>query len=350
MTRLRARDACWCGSGKRFDDCHGDWTQARRTPQTPGTVGGSRSVPKSIQRPPYALGRRLPSFAGPEIVSGGMRKRLRHAGRVAADVLLAVGARVQPGVTTDELDAVAHEAYVSRGAYPSTLTYRGYPRSICTSVNEVICHGIPDDHVLNAGDIVSVDVTAYVDGVHGDTCATFYVGDVDEPTRGLVEGTRIATLAGIAAVAAGRPLEVIGQAVQGVADGRGLGVVEDYGGHGRPVPRRTAHQPPPRGAGFGLAAAGEPDHHDRADGHRGHRSASRMGQRLDRGDRRPPPLRPVRAHRDRGRGRTRDHNREPGRPERGRPARLTSPHAFIPPRPIAGSRQSGLGLMIRRWK
>ncbi len=232
MSRLRGRDACWCGSGKRFDECHGDWRRASRAPQTPGTVGPVRSVPKSIQRPPYALGRRLPSFAGPQIVSGGMRKRLRHAGRVAADVLLAVGARVRPGVTTDELDAVAHEAYVSRGAYPSTLTYRGYPKSICTSVNEVICHGIPDDHVLNEGDIVSVDVTAYVDGVHGDTCATFYVGEVDEPTRGLVEGTRIATLAGIAAVAAGRPLEVIGQAVQGVADARGLGVVEDYGGHG----------------------------------------------------------------------------------------------------------------------
>ena len=161
-----------------------------------------------------------------------MRKRLRRAGRVAAEVLLRIGARVRPGVTTDELDAVAHEAYLSRGAYPSTLGYRGYPKSICTSVNEVICHGIPDDRPLQEGDIVSVDVTAFVDGVHGDTCATFPVGTVDEPTAGLLEGTRLAALAGVSAVRAGLPLDVIGQATQAVADVRGLGVVEDYGGHG----------------------------------------------------------------------------------------------------------------------
>ncbi|MGH7921644.1 MAG: type I methionyl aminopeptidase [Candidatus Dormibacteraceae bacterium] len=232
MSRLRGRDACWCGSGRHFGDCHGNWAASQRTPQRPGHLSPLRPVPKSVARPSYAMGRRISSFAGPQIAIGGMRKRLRHAGRVAADVLVAVGAKVRPGITTDELDAIAHEAYVSRGAYPSTLNYRGYPKSICTSVNEVICHGIPDDHTLREGDIVSVDVTAFIDGVHGDTCGTFCVGEVDEPTRALVEGTRLAALAGIAAVAAGRPLDVIGQAVQGVADARGLGVVEDYGGHG----------------------------------------------------------------------------------------------------------------------
>ena len=102
-----------------------------------------------------------------------------------------------PGVTTDELDAIAHAAYVARGAYPSTLGYGTYTKSVCTSVNEIVCHGIPDDRPLRDGDIVNIDVTAYVDGMHGDTSATFAVGGfdaLDEPTRALVDTTREATL------------------------------------------------------------------------------------------------------------------------------------------------------------
>jgi methionyl aminopeptidase len=160
---------------------------------------------------------------------------MRHACRVAAEVLIETGAAVAPGVTTDQLDAVAHDAYVARGAYPSTLGYRGYPKSICTSVNEIVCHGIPDDQPLRVGDIVNIDVTAYVDGMHGDTSATFVVGDpdaLDAPTAGLVATTQEATLAGIRAVAPGHTHRAIGRTIEPFAVARGLGVVRDYGGHG----------------------------------------------------------------------------------------------------------------------
>ena len=155
--------------------------------------------------------------------------------RVAAEVLVEAGAAVTPGITTDEIDAIAHAAYIARGAYPSTLGYGTYTKSVCTSVNEIVCHGIPDDRPLGEGDIVNIDVTAYIDGMHGDTSATFAVGGfdaLDEPTRALVDTTREATLAGIAAVAPGRQLREIGRAVESLASARGYGVVRDYGGHG----------------------------------------------------------------------------------------------------------------------
>jgi methionyl aminopeptidase len=158
--------------------------------------------------------------------------RMRVASRVAAEVLALTGAAVAPGVTTDELDEIAHRAYIERGAYPSTLNYHGYPKSICTSVNEVICHGIPEDRPLEDGDIVNIDVTAYLDGVHGDCNATFYVGDVDAESRALVETTRQCRDLGIAAVAPGRPLNDIGRAIEGHAHAHGYGVVRSFVGHG----------------------------------------------------------------------------------------------------------------------
>ncbi len=158
--------------------------------------------------------------------------RLRRACQVAAEVLLEAGAAVAPGVTTDQIDAIAHEAYVTRGAYPSDLHYNGFTKSVCTSVNGVVCHGIPDDRPLEEGDIVNIDVTAFIDGMHGDTSATFLVGEVDEPTRALVETTREATLRGIAAVRPGEPLRRIGEAIEPFARSRGFNVVREYGGHG----------------------------------------------------------------------------------------------------------------------
>lgn len=158
--------------------------------------------------------------------------RLRHACRVAAEVLLVAGEAVAPGVTTDEIDAVAHAAYIERGAYPSDLHYNGFTKSICTSVNGVVCHGIPDDRHLQEGDIVNIDVTAFIDGMHGDTSATFTVGRIDEPTLALVETTREATLRGIAAVVPGEPLRRIGEAIEPFARSRGYSVVREYGGHG----------------------------------------------------------------------------------------------------------------------
>jgi methionyl aminopeptidase len=167
-----------------------------------------------------------------QVHTGSDLERLRHACQVAAEVLSAAGKLVAPGVTTDDIDEAAHDAYLAAGAYPSTLHYKGYSKSICTSVNEVICHGIPDSRPLQRGDIVNVDVTAYIDGMHGDTSATFLVGDVDLPTVTLVDLTRQALLRGIAALGPGKDLVVIGEAIQPFAHAHGLGVIREYGGHG----------------------------------------------------------------------------------------------------------------------
>lgn len=159
-------------------------------------------------------------------------ERVRIASRIAAQALAEVGRHVAPGVTTDELDAVGHEFLLDHGAYPSTLGYRGFPKSLCTSLNEVICHGIPDSTLVEDGDIVNIDITAYIGGVHGDTNATFLAGDVDEESRLLVERTREALARGIKAVAPGRELNVIGRVIERYAARFGYGVVRDYTGHG----------------------------------------------------------------------------------------------------------------------
>jgi methionyl aminopeptidase len=232
MGRLKSNDPCWCGSKRKLKRCHGEFPR-RLSPVRPGMVSDMRPVPGAIARPPYLETGGVPrGSAGLQIMEGAKLDAMREACHIAAEVLIETGAAVAPGVSTEELDAIAHEAYIKRGAFPSTLGYRGYPKSICTSVNEVVCHGIPDSRVLMAGDIVNVDVTAFIGGVHGDTSATFAVGDVDAATEALVQSTCEATYRGIAAVAPGRQLREIGRAIEPFAESRGLGVVRDYGGHG----------------------------------------------------------------------------------------------------------------------
>jgi methionyl aminopeptidase len=197
----------------------------------PGRISPERSVPAHITRPEY-VGRRAPRAGEPEVKDAETIERMRVAGRIAAQALVEVGAHVAPGVTTDELDRIGHEFLLDHGAYPSTLGYRGYPKSLCTSLNEVICHGIPDDTVIADGDIVNIDITAYIGGVHGDTNATFLAGDVDAESRELVERTREAMMRGIRAVAPGRPLNAIGRVIESYARRFGYGVVRDFTGHG----------------------------------------------------------------------------------------------------------------------
>lgn len=197
----------------------------------PGTVSATRPAPQSIPRPEY-VGKKRPRAGEPNVKSADVIERMRVAGRVAAQALAEVGRHVAPGVTTDELDRVGHEFLCDHGAYPSTLGYRGYPKSLCTSVNEVICHGIPDDRKLEDGDIVNVDITGYLNGVHGDTNATFLVGDVDEQSRVLVERTHEATMRAIRAVAPGRPLNAVGRVIAAYAKRFDYGVVRDFTGHG----------------------------------------------------------------------------------------------------------------------
>ena len=208
------------------------------TALAPGTLSPVRFVPPSIPRPEYVGRPRAARYEGSEVKDADTIARMRVAGRLAARALAEVGRHVAPGVTTDELDRVGHHYLIEHGAYPSTLGYPGngrapaFPKSLCTSVNEVICHGIPDSTVLRDGDIVNVDITAFLDGVHGDTDATYLVGDVDEESRLLVERTHEAMMRGIRAIKPGREVNVIGRVIQSYAKRFGYGVVRDFTGHG----------------------------------------------------------------------------------------------------------------------
>jgi methionyl aminopeptidase len=198
----------------------------------PGRISPARSVPKSIPRPEY-VGKPGPRpFTGSNVYSASELERIRESGTIAAEAVEAVGRAIRPGVTTDELDALAHEFMVNCGAYPSTLGYRGFPKSCCTSLNEVICHGIPDDTVIEDGDIVNIDITAFKNGMHGDLNKTFVAGTAGQDAIDLVERTREALNRGIRAVAPGRQVNVIGRAIESYAQRFGYGVVRDFTGHG----------------------------------------------------------------------------------------------------------------------
>ena len=211
-------------------------TTAPRFPIRPGRVSGPRSVPGSVRPPPYTATGGIPSSRALRPLSQAEDiERLRRAGRAARRVLDRLAIEIRPGATTDHLDAVAHQAYLDEGGYPSTLGYRGYPKSLCTSVNEVVAHGIPDDRPLHRGDIVNCDVTIYLDGMHGDCSRTFLVGGdehVDPATVALVEATHRALQAGIDAVRPGGRVRDVGRAIESVAATSGLGIVRELVGHG----------------------------------------------------------------------------------------------------------------------
>ncbi|MBJ7281080.1 MAG: type I methionyl aminopeptidase [Rhodoluna sp.] len=199
---------------------------------TAGSVSPRLLVPDNIPRPEY-VGKQAPAkFTGSNVKSPAQIEKIRAAGKIAAQAIALVGQNVRPGVTTDELDKLAHDFIVSKGAYPSTLGYRGYPKSICSSINEVICHGIPDDTVLIEGDIVNIDITAFLDGYHGDSNQTFLVGKVSPEVSDLVDRTREALARGIAVVAPGRQVNLIGRTIESYAKRFGYGVVRDFTGHG----------------------------------------------------------------------------------------------------------------------
>lgn len=199
----------------------------------PGKPTPIRKVPHSIERPEYvwkdsaqeAIGE--PFVQTPEVIEA-----MREASTIAANALKVAGAAVKPGVTTDSIDAIAHEYMLDHGAYPSTLGYMGYPKSCCISLNEIICHGIPDTTVIEDGDIVNIDVTAFKNGVHGDTNATFLAGSVSEEHRLLVERTEEAMMRGIKVAKPGREINVIGRVIESYAKRFGYNVVRDFTGHG----------------------------------------------------------------------------------------------------------------------
>ena len=198
----------------------------------PGQLSPWRAVPAHIARPEYVGKKRPKEWRGSHVQTPETIEKMRVAGRLAAQATQLAGEHCKPGVTTDDIDKVVHEFLCDHGAYPSTLGYKGFPKSCCTSLNEVICHGIPDSTVIQDGDIVNIDVTAYVGGVHGDTNATFLAGNVSEEDRLLVERTREATMRAIKAVRPGRELNVVGRVIESYAKRFGYGVVRDFTGHG----------------------------------------------------------------------------------------------------------------------
>jgi methionyl aminopeptidase len=224
----QANDTCWCGSGRKYKRCH-KRTEGR---VLPGQVSPMREVPPHIARPGWADTGDVVMWDEPRVKSPDVIERMRHAGAVAAEILQLAGEFVRPGITTDEIDEYVHGLYIERNSYPSPLNYHGYPKSVCTSVNEVICHGIPDSRVLLDGDIVNLDVTAYVGGVHGDTNATFAVGDIDPISRQLIDVTEECTWHGIEAAQAGRPISDIGKAIEQHAKRYHYGVIRAFIGHG----------------------------------------------------------------------------------------------------------------------
>jgi methionyl aminopeptidase len=234
-----ANEPCWCGSGLKYKRCHresdeatgGGGLLARPGAVRAGVVSPRRSVPPEIPRPSYAVTgrpRSAPRLADPRL----RLEKIRRACRAAAEVLLEGARALRPGVTTDAIDGVVHAAYIARGGYPSTLNYHGFPKSLCTSVNEVILHGIPDSRPLQDGDIVNLDVTIYLDGMHGDCSATYGVGKIDEASQRLLRVTRECLELGVSAVRPGRPISDIGKAIEKHAAAHRYGVVRAFCGHG----------------------------------------------------------------------------------------------------------------------
>jgi methionyl aminopeptidase len=191
-----------------------------------------RYVPDTIGKPPYAETSVPPRNDESRVKTPEIIERMRVAGVAAAEILRRAGEMVRPGITTDEIDIFVHDLTLEMGGYPSPLNYHGYPKSVCTSVNEVICHGIPDNRVLLDGDIIDIDVTIYLNGVHGDTNASFAVGTISEEDKNLIKVTEECMWLGIEAVKPGVPLNEIGRAIEVHAKKHKYGVVRAFIGHG----------------------------------------------------------------------------------------------------------------------
>lgn len=245
MKLLGRNDLCWCNSGKKYKKCHlqsderGETSPPGASPKLkkptvlPGAVSPTLEMPDHIGRPEYAKsGKPTDEKKSCRKTSEEQIERMRHAGSVARDVLNTVLSHVKAGITTDELDKIAHARTLELGAYPSPLNYMGFPKSICTSVNEVIVHGIPDNRELMNGDIINCDVTVYIDGMHGDCSETVFVGEVDEPSKKLVQVTWECLIKGIDAVKPGVFFNAIGRVIERHATENGFSVVREFTGHG----------------------------------------------------------------------------------------------------------------------
>jgi len=197
-----------------------------------------RQVPDHIPRPDYADNDGKPLLemkrAGqpPRILSSDEQEKMRTVCRLAREILDIAASHVRPGITTDEIDEIVHNATIERNAYPSPLNYRNFPKSVCTSVNEVICHGIPDHRKLQEGDIVNIDVTAFYEGYHGDLNETYAVGEIDEDSKKLIRTARQCLDEAIKMCKPGALFRDIGKAIEPIARSNSCAVVRTYTGHG----------------------------------------------------------------------------------------------------------------------
>lgn len=246
MKLPKRNDPCWCSSGKKYKKCHlhtdeigetfppGLNKNVRRKPTVAaGIISPVNSVPDHIGRPEYA------DTGTPTAVRSSCKKtnldqieRMRKAGKIAREVLDTVLANVRPGITTDALDRIAHNRAIDLDAYPSPLNYMGFPKSICTSINEVVVHGIPDSRELVEGDIVNCDVTVYASGMHGDCSETVFVGEVDEESKKLVQVTWECLIRAIDLVRPGQHFNAIGQVIENLIKEHGYSIVREFTGHG----------------------------------------------------------------------------------------------------------------------
>ncbi|CAL5011021.1 unnamed protein product [Urochloa decumbens] len=217
---------------RRAAEAQGSSGGARREPLRRGAVSARRPVPDHIPRPSYVGVDTIPDVCPDRQVHDGESiMRMLDACELAARVLQHAGTLVKPSVTTDEIDRAVHQMIIDAGAYPSPLGYGGFPKSVCTSVNECTCHGIPDSRKLQDGDIINIDVTVYLNGYHGDTSRTYLCGDVDESTKQLVKVTEECMMRGISACRHGASFKEIGQRIREHASKYGYSI-DPFVGHG----------------------------------------------------------------------------------------------------------------------
>ncbi|XP_040827651.1 methionine aminopeptidase 1D, mitochondrial isoform X1 [Ochotona curzoniae] len=200
---------------------------------SPAMVSSAHPVPEHIKKPDYVTTGIVPDWGDSiEVKNEDQIQGLHQACQLARHVLLLAGKSLKVDMTTEEIDALVHQEIISHNAYPSPLGYRGFPKSVCTSVNNVLCHGIPDSRPLQDGDIINIDVTVYFNGYHGDTSETFLVGNVDERGKKLVEIARRCRDEAIAACRVGAPFSVIGNTISRITRQNGLQVCPHFVGHG----------------------------------------------------------------------------------------------------------------------
>lgn len=232
MKIMGRNDPCWCGSGQKYKKCHlGD---DQRTGKGAPASTAAGSTPRPTSRPAARpMGSPVqPSRSRNLIKTQVQIEGIRKAGVLTRETLDMLEGKIVPGVTTEQINTWVHQFTLDHGAVPAPLNYKGFPKSVCTSVNDVVCHGIPEDRVLKDGDIINVDVTPILNGFYADSSRMYLMGEVDGKTKALVEATNKALHLGIEQVKPGGRVGDIGHAIQTYAEAKGYSVVRDFVGHG----------------------------------------------------------------------------------------------------------------------